>query len=314
MYDVAIIGVGPAGMTAAVYTARKSLNTLVVGQYIGGQMAESLWVENGPGHAPSTGVDLTDKFYQQMLQQGAHHQFDEVVDMERIGDDYRLHTKLGKAYEARAVIVASGTQPRSLNVPGEEEFRGRGISHCTTCDAPAFIDAAGPKPNVGIIGGGNSGLLAAVELMPMADQMYIVSLDPWWGDEVYQAKLKTNPNVREYSQYVVERFNGSERLESMTIRRAEDDGDPGANGRIILPVRAVFVEIGSVPTGDFTDGLVEKMRGGAIVVDQFGQTSAPGVFAAGDVTGPRDKEIATAVGQGATAALTAFEYLSQKQE
>ena len=195
MHDIAIIGAGPAGMTAAVYAARKMLDTVVIGQFIGGQMADSLRVENSPGHAPSSGVELTERFYQQMLDQGSRHQFDEAVRMEEMEGGFRIHTKLGKSYEARAVIIASGTQPRSLNVPGEEELRGRGISHCTTCDAPAFTKANGTKPDVAVIGGGNSGLLAAVELMTMAKRASTSS--PWTpGGAMRSTRPSSRPTRR----------------------------------------------------------------------------------------------------------------------
>lgn len=307
MHDVVVIGSGPAGMTAAVYTARKKLDTLVIAQFIGGQVAESMWVENSPGLEPATGVQLTEKFYKQMLDQGAQHAFDEVVSMEEVKGGFRVHTKLRKSYEGRAVIIASGTHPRRLNVPGEADLIGRGISHCTTCDAPAFMKASNGKPSVGIVGGGNSGLLAAVELLPAAKEVHVVSMDPWWGDQVYQERLLASRKVHRYERYTVERFHGSEWLEGMTIRAVE-------TGRAQdLAVKAAFVEIGAVPTSDFADKRVEKTRAGHVVVDNLGRTNVPGIFAAGDVTPVRDREIATAAGAGATAALSAFEYLSKQK-
>lgn len=299
--DVCVIGAGPAGMTAAVYTARKNLSTAIVTMDIGGQVAWTLGIENYMGYQYVTGRELTAKFEEQVGQYPVTVVNDEVTMVAREHDSFRLTTAGGREIEARAVIVATGKRPRKLGAKNEQKFVGRGLSYCATCDGPFFT-----KMDVAVCGGGNSAIQAAVEMAGIASRVYVVSRGPWRADGIILEKANALSNIERWTGYEVLEVLGDKVVEGLRIREK-------ASGREErLAVKGVFVEVGLVPNSEFLRGVVELNERGEVVVDCRCVTNVPGMFAAGDVTNVHDKQIVIAAGDGAKAALSAHEYLLRK--
>ena len=300
MYDLIIIGAGPAGITAAIYAIRKKLNLLLISKDIGGQTAWSGNIENYTGYQFITGPELTSKFEEHMrkydmpLKEG-----EEVVDIKKTGDSIIVKTNKD-TYEAKTVIIASGKRSRELNVPGEKEFKNRGLTYCATCDGPIFA-----KKNVAIIGGGNSALDAALQLMRIAAHVYLINIVArLTGDAVMIEKVRASKDVSIMNNTKVLGIIGDKMVRSIKVEQEDKAQD--------LPVEGVFVEIGLIPNSHFASD-VDKNSLGEIKVDSFNKTNIPGIFAAGDVTDVPEKQIIIAAGEGSKAALTAFRYLSQRK-
>ncbi|MEM1507785.1 MAG: FAD-dependent oxidoreductase [Candidatus Bathyarchaeia archaeon] len=298
-YDSIIIGAGPAGITAAIYAARKKMDFLVVAKDIGGQVTYSSQVENYTGFQYITGEELAQKFYEHLKTFNFDLKMEEVKSIKPYNDLFIVKTDYAE-YLGRTVIVATGRRPRELNVPGEREFKNRGVTYCATCDAPLFEGM-----DVAVVGGGNAGLEAVLQLMRIANKIYLIEIMP---------QLKADP-------ILVERALASDKVEVWTSTKVlEITGEKTVNGiRVqreseitLLPVRGVFIEIGSVPNSEIID-FVEKNQWGEIIVNCACETSHPGVFAAGDVTNVPEKQIIIAAGEGCKAALSAFRYLSRKK-
>lgn len=299
MYDLVIIGAGPAGITASVYAARKRMDFLVITRDIGGQATLSSDIENYTGYQFITGPELVGKFREHLNQFGVKIREGEVVTSVRKGGEVvRIETERGK-YEAKAAIIASGRIPRKLGVEGEEEFKNRGVTYCATCDAPLF---AGME--VAVVGGGNSALDAILQLIKIASKIYLIDVAPQLrADPVMVEKAKNSGKVVIYHKTKVEKIYGENFVRGMRISRKGKRED--------LAVEGVFVEIGSLPASDFIKD-VEKNERGEITVNCKCETSTPGIFAAGDVTNVFAKQIIVACGEGSKAALAAFEYLSKR--
>lgn len=297
MYDLIIIGAGPAGITAAVYAARKRLNFLVVTEDIGGQTAWSGDIENYTGYQFITGPDLTAKFEEHMRKYDVPvKECEEALDVRRAGDAIKVKTSKGE-YESKAVIIASGKISKELGVPGEKEFKNRGLSYCATCDGPLF----GGK-DVAIIGGGNSALDAALQLMKIARHVYIVNITKaLGGDAVMREKVEASDRVTVVNDAHVRTVTGDRLVSAIEIeRKAKVES---------MAVQGVFVEIGLKPNSGFAKE-VEKNEYGEIKVNCGNRTNIPGIFAAGDVTDVPEKQIVIAAGEGSKAALAAFKYLN----
>lgn len=299
MYDLVIIGMGPAGLTAAVYAARKKLSTLLVGKQYGGQMAWASGVENYIGFQYITGPELLSKFEDHVKQYPVERVEAEVVKLTRENGHFITRTAGGEEFHSRAVIVASGKAPRRLNAPGERELTGRGVSYCAVCDAPLFAGM-----DVAVVGGGNSALTAAYDLIKIAKQVYVVSLAEWTADPILVDKVKNAPNLTKLVGYETVRIEGNERVTGITLRSLD-----GRKEEKKIPVQGVFIEIGTVPSTHFVEGLLELNEKGEIKVDCDCSTSVPGAFAAGDVSSIPEKQIIVAAGEGAKAALGAYRYL-----
>jgi alkyl hydroperoxide reductase subunit F len=209
-----------------------------------------------------------------------------------------LELQSGKEIKARAVIVASGAEKRRLEVPGESEFGGRGVVYCSTCDGPFYHDKT-----IAIVGGGNSALEAAIEMSGIAKKVYVVSRGEWVGDEVLQDKAGSARGVKKLTGYEPLEILGHEVVEKLVLRSMRSDKQR------TLKVDGVFIEVGLSPNSDFMLDLAHTNQRGEVVVDAMGDTGVRGVFAAGDVTATKDKQIVIAAGEGAKAALAAFEYL-----
>jgi len=298
VYDVLIIGAGPAGLTAGVYCARKLLKTMIVSENSGGQASESWAIENYMGYRMITGDDLMMKFEEQVRSLDLHLEIDKVLILERSGNEFIVNTATGAAYRARAVILAQGKQPRKLGVEGEERYLGRGYSVCSTCDGPLFRDKV-----VAIVGGGNSALQTAIEMSGIAREVHLVVRSTIKADEAYVKAYEQKANIVTHKNSVVSKLQGNSMLSGITLK------DRTSGKETDLSVDGVFGEIGWIPNTAFLEGFVDMNQEKEVIIDIDCHTSVPGIFAAGDITNVRTKQIITAAGEGAKAALSAYDYL-----
>ncbi len=299
MYDVIIVGAGPAGLAASVYAARKRLNALLISENIGGQVNRTSGVENYLGYQFIEGAELISKFESQVSQYTLDQQIGVVVSgVTRIEDGFRVGTRDGTSYDGRTVVYASGKRPRELGVPGETEFAGRGVSYCAICDGPLF---AGRR--VAVVGGGNSALEAALDMVKIAEHVDLVVRDGFTGDAVLVDKVQKAGNASLHQGFRTDSIRGSQFVEGMEI------SSPQTGKEVSLQVSGVFVEIGLVPNSEPLRKLLELNQLGEIPVNCSCETSIPGLFAAGDVSDVPEKQIIIAAGEGAKAMLQAHRYL-----
>ncbi len=300
IYDMIIVGAGPAGITAAVYAARKRMNFIVITKDVGGQAAWSGDIENYTGYQFITGPDLVNKFEEHMKKYAiAVRENEPAIDMVRAGNAVRVKTGKG-VYEARALIIASGKVSRELGVPGEKEFKNRGLTYCATCDGPLFSGK-----DVAVIGGGNSALDAGLQLIKIAKRVYIVNITAQLGgDAVMREKVESSDKVTVLNNTQVTAILGDKMVNGIKIKRS---------GKVeTLAVEGVFVEVGLLPNSVFARE-IEKNEHGEIKVNCKNETNIPGIFAAGDVTDIAEKQIVIAAGEGSKAALAAFKYINRSK-
>jgi len=299
VYDVAIVGGGPAGLAAAMYAARKNLSTIIVAMDIGGQLGTTRDVANYPGFELITGPDLVQKFFAQAAQYGVEQLIGEQVVSLRVDDRTKvLALESKREIAAETLIIASGVQKRHLQIPGEKELAGRGVVYCSTCDGPLFKGL-----DIAIVGGGNSALEAALEMDGAARSVRLIARSGLSGDEVLEGKVRSSTGIELFPHHEPVEIHGAEQVDGLTVR----DRETAATQR--LPVHGVFVEIGLFPNTGFALDLVDTNERGEIIIDSHCHTGVRGVFAAGDCTDVHDKQIVISVGEGAKAALAAFEYL-----
>lgn len=299
MYELTIVGAGPAGITASIYAARKRLDFLVITRDVGGQAALSADIENYTGYQYITGAELIKKFEEHMREFGVQVKIgEEAVGVEREAGFLRINTTKS-SYESKTLLVTTGARPRTLGVPGEQEFKNRGVTYCATCDAPLFAGM-----DVAVVGGGNSALDATLQLMKIAKKIYLININPRFkGDEVMLEKVKSSDRVAIFYNTTTLEILGDKMVTGI---RVDKEGREQ-----ILEVQGVFVEIGYIPNSEFVSNLVERNERGEIVIDNHNRTSSTGIFAAGDVTNVPQKQIIVAAGEGAKAALSAHEYLAR---
>ncbi len=300
-YELIIIGGGPAGITAGIYAARQKLNTVLITKSFGGQLNnKAVAVENYPGFEKISGLELIQRFENHLKKQEIEIKIDEVAKIEKKTGNFLIITKNKQKIESRAVIVASGGDPRPLEVPGEKEFVGRGVSYCVLCDGQFFKD----KP-VAVIGGGNAGFEAAIFLSNIAKKIYILESSPQiraFADN--QEKIKKTGKAEIIINAVLKKIKGDKFVKSIIYQNMI------AKELKTLEVKGVFVEIGNQPATSFVKDLVDFNERDEIKVDfENFQTKTPGLFAAGDVNLGKFKQIVTAAGEGAKAALAAYDYL-----
>ncbi len=301
MYDLMIIGGGPAGLTASVYSARKQLNTLLISIDIGGQVNKTLGIENYMGYQFIEGPELIDKFQTQMSQFPIDQKIGyKVSRLEKLDDGFEAISEAGDRYQAKAVIYAAGKSPRKLNVPGEAELTARGVTYCATCDGPVF---SGQR--VAVVGGGNSALEAALDMIKIAEYVDLVSLTPLSGDAILIDKLSAAKNLSIFTEYQTEKIKGQGFVSGMLIR------DLKSGERKRLDVTGVFIEIGLTPNSEAISGLIALNKRGEVPVSCACETKIPGLYAAGDVTDVPEKQIVVAAGEGAKATLQAHRYLQR---
>ncbi|RLJ71004.1 alkyl hydroperoxide reductase subunit F [Hydrogenivirga caldilitoris] len=298
MYKVVIVGGGPAGISASIYAARKKLNFLLVTEAVGGQVLTSGEIENFLGYSEIDGVQLVEKMMEHMKHFEIEPLLDRVVEVRKEGHGFSLKTMSGKEISSQTLLLCTGSDHRRLNVPGESEYTGRGVSYCYTCDAPFFKGA-----RVVVVGGGNAGFEAAEQLINYAEEVYIVEVtDSVRADEVLKDKVLSSPKVKLLLKHAVKEVKGDGARVTGVVMESLTDGKVYE-----LPVEGVFVEIGLVPRTELAEqlGILRNERG-EIVVDCNNRTSERGVYAAGDCTSIFAKQIITAAGEGAKALLSLY--------
>ena len=299
-FDVLVVGGGPAGAAAAIYAARKGIRTGVAAERFGGQLLDTVGVENFISVKQTDGTKLATG-----LEAHVQHYDVDVMNRQRAeslipGDLIEVRFASGAALKSRSVIIATGARWREINVPGEREYRNRGVAYCPHCDGPLFKN----KP-VAVVGGGNSGVEAAIDLAGIVSHVTLIEYDPQLrADAVLTRKLHSLPNVTVITSAQTTEVTGDgQRVTGLVYRERE-----GGTLRT-LALAGVFVQIGLVPNTDWLKGTVKLSARGEVEVDARGQTSVPGVFAAGDCTTVPYKQIVIAVGEGAKASLSAFDHL-----
>lgn len=311
MYDLIIIGGGPAAVGAGVYAARKKLKTLVIAESFGGQSTVSDKIENWIGDTEISGFDLGERLEKHLRAQAdieikagekaVKVEASNCTDGVRVCD-FTVTTDGGGSYTTKSLIVAAGARRRRTGVPGEDAFEGKGVAFCATCDAPLFSG----KP-VAVIGGGNAGLEAVVDLLPYASKVYLlIRSEVMKGDAVTQEEIKKHPQVEVIYNAQAKEFFGEQFMSGLSYVDAKT-GDEKK-----LDVNGVFIEIGSEPNSEMVKGLVDTNSFGEIIIDaKTAATSHPGIFAAGDITDDIYKQNNISVGDGIRAALSAYAYVLQ---
>lgn len=297
MYDLVIIGAGPAGITAAVYAARQKINFCAISNDIGGQTAVTGTIENYTGYHFISGPELSLKFEDHIEKFGIEVKMPEKVSsVVNNTNGFTVHTDNGE-YSAKTVLVASGKVPRMLNVPGEEEFKHRGLTYCAVCDGPLFGDK-----DVAVIGGANSALDAALQMMKIAKKVYLITNNSeLHGEKLRIDRVKTSKNIEIIYGASTNKVIGDSFVNGIVVSQNGEDKK--------ISVEGVFVEIGWDPSCKFID-FIEKNEYGEVIVNNRCETNVPGVFAAGDVTDVPEKQIIVAAGEGAKAALGVAHYLA----
>ena len=300
MYDIIIIGSGPAGLSAAIYAQRACLDTIVIEKngISGGQVLNTWEVDNYPGFPGVTGFELSRQFREHANKLGARVVQDEVVQVELSGNVKKVVCE-EETYEARCVILASGAHHRTLEVPGEEELRGAGVSYCATCDGAFFRGRT-----VAVVGGGDAALEDAIFLARMCEKVYIVDRrDKLRGAKRLQERLQALENIEFVWNSETVAIEGNAQVEALRLRQTKT----GEERR--LDVDGVFIAVGIAPESELYAGQLELDEQGYIRADESGQTSVPGVFAAGDVRTKALRQILTAASDGANCVASAERYL-----
>ena len=313
MYDLIIIGGGPAGMSAAIYAARQRLKTLLLTKDLGGQMLESYQVENYLGVPSIPGLELVEKFsghvknFEKKVNQSVYEleiKEGEVIKSIKAEDGKFIVHADKEIYEAKSIIIATGKTERKLDVPGAKEFEGKGISYCAICDAPLFNGKI-----VAVIGAGDAGQDTAWQLTKYASKIYLLNrYDELRGDDkILQERLKNNEKVQILGEVDIVKIIGDNFANGLIYKNLRGGQEEK------IEVNGIFVEIGSIPASSFLGGLLRCNDKEEITVDHNScATSVPGIFAAGDVTDVSEKQIIIAAGMGAKAALGAYEYLKNR--
>jgi len=302
-FDVIILGAGPAGLTSAIYTSRSLLKTLIIETgVIGGEAASTELIENYPGFPEGvSGMDLTDGMKMQSEKFGAKIIMTYTKEVNLKGNRKVVKTDDG-VFSAKAIIIATGSSPRNLNIPGEEVFKGRGVSYCATCDAPFFKDR-----DIGVIGAGSSGIQESLYLLKFTKSIKIVEFLPHMtAEKILQERIKKYETVEFFLNHTLKSINGKQMVESITV----EDRKVGTDS--VLPVSGVFIYVGLRPNTKIFMGSLKLNENGFIIADENLRTSESGVFAAGDVREKTLRQVATAVGDGAVAAFSAKEYIEGK--
>lgn len=298
-FDVLVIGGGPAGASAAIYAARKGIRTGIVAERFGGQIMDTLGIENFIGTKYTEGPKLAASLEEHVKEYNV-----DVMNLQRAKrlekkDFIAIELENGAILRSKTVILSTGARWRNVGVPGEAEFKNKGVAYCPHCDGPLFAGK-----DVAVIGGGNSGIEAAIDLAGIVNHVTVLEFaSELKADSVLQERLNSLPNATIIKNAQTKEITGTDKVNGITYI----DRETGNEHHIELA--GIFVQIGLVPNTDWLEGTLERTRMGEIVVDNHGATSIPGVFAAGDCTNSPYKQIIISMGSGATAALGAFDYL-----
>lgn len=299
-YDLFILGGGPAGLTAAIYASRAQMKTLLVEkQTIGGEAASTSMIENYPGFPEGiNGFELADRMRRQAERFGTHMHYGNPEKLDLRAQPKTI-TLEGKTLHAKTVIIASGTSPKRLNIPGEEKFKGHGVSYCATCDGPIFRDK-----DIVIIGAGSSGLQEGLFILRFVKSLSLVEYLPAvQAEKILEERMRAHENVNWLLNHQITSINGEKWVTSITVR----DRSTGEVKEIAMD--GVFIYIGLNPNTEYLKGQMALNRWGYVVTDQKMQTSVPGVFAAGDIRDTEMRQVATAIGDGAVAASSAQHFI-----
>jgi len=299
MYDLIIIGGGPAGLTATVYALRKRLNVLLITKDLGGKTNYRLQLPDVEHHLVINGEEVVNRFVNEIEYLDFAHTMDKVEKIERFHDGYKVQTREGKDYTTKALLIATGANAQRLNVPGEKEFLMRGLCYSAVSYAPLFI-----QRTVTVIGDTGLALRAAAELAQIAHHVTLVAPTHGELDSMIGKRLRAAPNVLILEGYRVEKVLGDEYARTLVVKN-------GAHAQEIHS-DAFFVELDLVPNSGMVKELVELDAKGRIKIDARNRTTAPGLFAAGDVTDAYAEQVLIAIGEGAKAALSAYEYLLEQ--
>jgi len=304
MYDLIIVGGGPAGITAGIYGSRKNLKTLLLTDNFIGQLGNAGVIENWPGEKKITGPELMDNFRTHLESYGPDIKEEKVGELKKRENKFEVKSE-NEIYEAKAVVVATGRNPRSLNIPGEERLVGKGVSYCVTCDGALFRGKT-----VVIIGGGNTGLEGALELSGYAEKVIVMEMaEKPAGDEFLLEKVKEKENTEVLTRVRPKKISGEdfvdgiefENLETNELKRIEAEG--------------IFVQIGSIPATEILGDLVSYNDAGEVEIDpRTCQTDTKGLFAAGDLTDVKGKQVVVAAGEGCKALLSAYDYIKNQSD
>lgn len=300
MYDIIIIGGGPCALAASIYAARQKVNFILIAENIGGQVLLSSDIENYPGFKSISGIELVSKFIEQIEHNKVNIKEEKVVSIEKKSKKFVVTTDKKNKYSTKTILIASGKKPRRLNIPGEDEFTGRGVSYCALCDAALF-----PDKTVAVVGGGNAAMDAALLLEKYANKIFIVTINAdLMGESSMVEEIKKSKKMEVITNAKTNMIAGEKFVNGISI---ETNGT-----KKTLPVEGVFIEIGSVPSIDF-DNLTKKNQYNEIILynneTMSNMTSVKGIFAAGDVTNVQEKQLIVAAGEGVKAILSIFKYL-----
>ena len=305
IYDVIIIGGGPAGLSAAIYTGRGRLKTLILEKGMpGGQILTSDWIENYPGFPEGISpFQLMDEFRKQAERFGAVIQTDEIRTIKKQKEHWLLSGYQG-SYLTRVIIIATGSNYRKLGVEGEEELTGRGVSYCATCDAAFFKDK-----KIAVVGGGDNALTEAIFLAKFGKSLHVIHRrDQFRGEKILQERIFSHEKIDVILDSVVIKINGKDKLEGVTLKNVKD------NTTHEQKVDGLFISIGTLPNTEFIKDLVELDEQGLIKVNVEMKTNQEGIFAAGDVSNACPKQVATAAGSGVNAAMSINDYLQSMDQ
>ncbi|MDY4060328.1 MAG: thioredoxin-disulfide reductase [Anaerovoracaceae bacterium] len=303
MYDILIIGAGPAGMTAAIYGQRGGKKTVLFDQLsYGGQVINTADVANYPGMPDMTGLEFANQVYKQFTDLGAEMKYEKIIRVTDADKPVKtVVTESGNEYRCKSIIIATGAQPRPLGVDGEDRFKGAGISYCATCDGAFFKDKV-----VAVAGGGNTALEDAEILSDLAEKVYLIHRrDEFRADATNVARVKSKANVEPVLNAVVTGLKGDKYLEGVEVENRE------SKEKRTLNVNGIFVAIGQVPQNEVFKDFVKLNKAGYVEAGEDCQTGTPGVFAAGDCRTKKVRQITTAVADGAVAALAAIEHINK---
>ncbi len=305
LYDVVIVGAGPAGMTTAIYTSRDGMKTLILErESVGGLAATTELIENFPGFPEGvSGADLMERFEKQARRFGTEIvEFNEVREVRPIKKGLiEVHTESGDVFQGKTVVIATGSEPKKLNVPGEQELFGRGLSYCATCDGPLFRDK-----DVVIIGAGNSGLQEGLQLLEYAKSVTFIEFLPYSrAEKILQDRVKAHPKSQMFFNYRVTSIEGSDKVTGVKAVNRETGEEK------LFPTDGVFIYVGYAPYSKFLDGVVEVNKWGYVVSDDKMRTKVAGLYAIGDVRANNPAQLSIAVGDGAKAALDIREFVQE---
>ncbi len=304
MYDLIILGAGPAGLSASIYASRYKINHAIIGNVFDGSLSKAHKIENWPGEKSIKGSGLVMKFFEHAKSLGKEVMQEEVVEISRNDNIFIIKTNLNKIYRSKTVLIALGTKHRKLNISGEEEYLGRGVSYCAVCDGAFFKEKI-----VAVVGGSNSAAMAAEMLSEHAGKVYLIyRKKPLRCEPIMIERLEENPKVK-----IIYNTNIIKVLGDKKVKAIEIDTEYKRNNEIRLS--GLFIEVGSVPSVDLIKKLgIEIDKSGSVAIEANGATNVEGVYAAGDITNGSNglRQIVTAVSEGAIAATSVYGYLKGK--